>query len=372
MHQSFFYSLILLTGLSLSGCGTFGTLRSSPTTPPPAPANPFLVGLTETELTSVTAEAMRVYGPDWAHMAARSRYVRQPLLQALKNAGAPLQLQMVPVVESSYNPYAVSEVGATGLWQLMPETATDLRIHTGADLDGRRDIVASSRGAARFLLKQHRRFGSWPLAFAAYHLGPGAVQRRIDRHPWQNGDGLQKIPLPPITKTYIRHILGLIALQRRGTLTFPEPYATQTITMRSPVDLARLQQQPGISRNRLFRFNPKLEHMQYFHQPAKGITLHLPHPAVARIRKSNPSAQADMLNIRVQRHESIRDICRRYHLSAYTLKKVNPALKHGLKAGMALHIPVTALQRAEVSANPLIRQPVPLLIAGSSSPVVQD
>jgi len=237
--------------------------------------NRFLSGLTEHELASVKAEAMRVYAPSWKRIARRSRYVRQPLLQTLKQNHAPVELQMIPVVESGYNPYARSAVGATGLWQLMPDTADDLRIISNNQLDGRRDIVISTRGAARFLLKQHARFGSWPLAFAAYHLGPNGVQRRIKRHPWHDGDGLNRLPLPPITKTYIRHILGLIALQADGRLSFPPPYPTGMVIIHAPVDLERLQTAAGLPRHQLFRFNPKLTRMQYFQYRPKQLSLRI-------------------------------------------------------------------------------------------------
>ncbi|MFQ5345665.1 MAG: transglycosylase SLT domain-containing protein [Mariprofundus sp.] len=332
----------------------------------PAP-NPFMDGLTEQEVASVKAEAMRVYVQNWERIAERSRYVRQPLVQALKQSHAPLELQIIPVVESSYNPYARSEVGATGLWQLMPGTATDLRIKSDNHIDGRRDIATSTRGAARFLLKQHEHFGSWPLAFAAYHLGPNGVQRRIDRHPWKNGDGLNRLPLPPITKTYIRHILGLIALHQDGRISFPAPYPTTTVVVHSPVDLERLHTAAGLPKNQLFRFNPQLVRMQYFQDRPKTLNLRISQSRLKRISYAIPSGNSNKLSIHVLRGEKIRDISKRYRVSVYALKKANPTLGKGIRHGMRLRIPVKDLARARIADNPLIK-PEPKMLAANASP----
>ena len=324
--------------------------------------NVFLAGLTEHELESVKAEAMRVYVPNWKRIAERSRYVRQPLVQTLKQNHAPIELQMLPVVESSYNPYAQSEVGATGLWQLMPDTATELRIKSDDRIDGRRDIETSTRGAARFLLKQHARFGSWPLAFAAYHLGPNGVQRRIDRHPWHNGDGLNKLPLPPITKTYIRHILGLIALQQDGVISFPEPYPTSTVTIHSPVDLERLHAAAGLPKNQLFRFNPQLVRMQYFQDRPKNLSLRISRSRLARVNNIISTRPSNKLSIHVLRGELVKDISKHYRVSVYALKKANPKLSKGIRHGMRLRIPLKDLTRARIADNPLIK-PEPKILA---------
>jgi len=342
----------------------FQSSYKTPLPPTPVPANPFLTGLSERELQSVKSEAMRVYGPIWKQISARSRYVRQPMIQTLKQQHAPLALQMIPVVESGYNPYAVSEVGATGLWQLMPDTATDLRIKSNHQLDGRRDIARSSRGAARFLLKQHAHFGSWPLAFAAYHLGPNGVQRRINRHPWHDGDGLRRLPLPPITKTYIRHILGLIALRDSGTLTFPAPYPTSTVKLHMPVDLAALQRASGLPARQIYRFNPKLQLQQYFHHARKTISVRVPTHRLHRLTNNLPKTASAYLTITILKGETLRHISRRYHVSVYQLQQANRHFSGKLKPGQLLRIPASAIEHIVSVKNPLVRE-APKLLANN-------
>ena len=280
----------------------------------------FLAGLSDHEVESIKKEAWREYGRFWRGVATRSRYVRQPLIETLDKVGAPRELQMVPVVESSYNPYVVSSVGATGLWQLMPVTADDMRVKSDRYFDGRRDIKSSTKGAAKYLTKQYRRFGNWPMAFAAYHLGPNAVQRRLNRRPWQPEDGLKKMPLPPITKTYIRHIIGLIALHDEGSLHFPEPFATKTVKLQTPVDLAHLQELAELPKDQIFRFNPQLKFGQYY--DGKPQTIYV---RISRVRlkslKPHISEPNTHLTIKVGKGENLEMISQRFRTSTYAILK---------------------------------------------------
>ena len=91
--------------------------------------------------------------------------------------------------ESGWNPVAVSTKGATGLGQLMPETAE----HLGVDINDAEDNL---EGGARYLRMMYDKFGTWELALAAYNAGPGAVEEH---------DGI-----PPFAETenYVKAILG--------------------------------------------------------------------------------------------------------------------------------------------------------------------
>ncbi|ATX82209.1 membrane-bound lytic murein transglycosylase D [Mariprofundus ferrinatatus] len=319
-----------------------------------ASSNPFLKGLSEKEIGSIKHEAWREYGRFWRGVANRSRYVRQPLLETLDQAGAPRELQMVPVVESSYNPYVISSVGATGLWQLMPETAGDLKVSSDSNFDGRRDIRASTRAAARYLTQQHRRFGNWPMALAAYHLGPSAVQQRLNRRPWKPGDGLHRMPLPPITKTYIRHIIGLIALHEQGTIHFPAPYPTRTVKLQTPVDLDHLQDLAGLPENQIFHFNPKLKLKQYYDGKPQTLSLRISKTRVARVKQHIPSKPSGHMMIETG-GESLTAISKRLKVSIQSLRSDNPGVAMQPAAGTRLRIPVKVLKRIRAERNPLAR-----------------
>lgn len=101
--------------------------------------------------------------------------------EELAAAGLPLELRMLPVIESALNPVAVSRMGATGLWQFMLTTGKHYGLEVTSHVDQRRDPVASTRAACRYLKDLYEMYGDWTLAIAAYNCGPGNVNKAIKR-----------------------------------------------------------------------------------------------------------------------------------------------------------------------------------------------
>ncbi len=101
--------------------------------------------------------------------------------QILKSEGLPLELLAVPLVESGFNPSAMSPKGARGLWQLMPETARRFGLRVDALLDERTDPLRSTVAAISYLKELYGSLGNWPLALAAYNAGFGKVAEAMAR-----------------------------------------------------------------------------------------------------------------------------------------------------------------------------------------------
>ena len=95
------------------------------------PVDPLLAGINPEDIEMAKAQAKRNYHRSWETIGVRSRYVRKRLLNALEALHAPASLQVLPAVESTYDPYALSPAGALGLWQLMPRTAHVLGVRSG-------------------------------------------------------------------------------------------------------------------------------------------------------------------------------------------------------------------------------------------------
>ena len=91
----------------------------------------------------------------------------------------PLDLRYLPMVESNLNPAAQSGVGASGLWQFMPATATQYGLTINEYVDERNDPYRSTAAAVDMLERLYLQFGDWSLALAAYNCGPGRVKRAI-------------------------------------------------------------------------------------------------------------------------------------------------------------------------------------------------
>jgi membrane-bound lytic murein transglycosylase D len=101
------------------------------------------------------------------------------IARVLKQHGVPEEIAALPHVESSFNPFAYSKVGAAGLWQFMPSTAKRFMRVDGI-VDERLDPYSATEAAANLMLYNYRLLGTWPLTVTAYNHGPGGLRRAQD------------------------------------------------------------------------------------------------------------------------------------------------------------------------------------------------
>jgi len=95
----------------------------------------------------------------------------------LERSGVPLDIALLPLIESAFNPTALSSQSAVGIWQFIPATASHYGLSVKKHHDQRKDVIASTTAAIRYLSDLHRQFeGDWLLALAAYNTGPGNVR----------------------------------------------------------------------------------------------------------------------------------------------------------------------------------------------------
>ncbi|MDZ4200367.1 MAG: lytic transglycosylase domain-containing protein [Kiritimatiellia bacterium] len=126
-----------------------------------------------------------------------------------RQEGMPEALVWLAEVESSFRPEARSPVGALGLFQLMPGTAEQLGLRVNPPPDERADPVKNARAAASYLRSMYGRFGSWPLALAAYNAGPGRVQGLLRRHQASSFEQIQGY-LPSETQMYVPRMEAIL------------------------------------------------------------------------------------------------------------------------------------------------------------------
>ncbi len=310
-------------------------------------------GIPLSDIAAAQAEVKRHVLPHWPKIAERSRYVRERLVATLRDIDAPLGLQAIPVIESGYNPYALSYAGAMGLWQLMPRTAKGLGVNSDGGLNGRRNVEISTRAAASYLVSMKERFGNWPLAFAAYHLGPTAVNRRIRRSPWSPEDGLRRMPVPSVTRAYVRHVIGFAALLYMKSLSFPEAFPAKPLKLTPPVDLKELTASSRMEQKELFLFNPGLDHAQYL---SEEITLYIPDEHFDAMQARSKEIAPRYIRVAIHSGDSLWSLARRHHTSVQHLRRLNPGLGSLLTIGKTLKVPANQLARARPSPNPLLSQ----------------
>ncbi|WP_428775216.1 lytic transglycosylase domain-containing protein [Vibrio sp.] len=135
----------------------------------------------------------------------------------LRQSALPDNLILLPMLESSYDPQAVSHAKAAGLWQLMPDTARRYGLQVDQQLDQRFDIEASTRAAVQYLTFLYRKFDrDISLTLAAYNAGEGRVSRALKKNSQAT---FSQLSLPAETHQYVSRyyaLLDLIDVKRLG------------------------------------------------------------------------------------------------------------------------------------------------------------
>ena len=143
--------------------------------------------------------------PDYvARMIDRSRRYLYYIVVEVEQRGMPLEVALLPMVESAFNPNAMSSARASGIWQFMPATGKHYGLKQNFWFDSRRDVVAATEGALTYLQKLHGDFSDWQLALAGYNWGEGNVARAIAQNQKaQLPTGYADLRMPDETRNYL-------------------------------------------------------------------------------------------------------------------------------------------------------------------------
>jgi membrane-bound lytic murein transglycosylase D len=271
--------------------------------------------------------------------------------QIFRERGLPIELTYLPIVESSYDITARSNVGALGMWQFMRATGRQY-MRVDRSIDERRDPIESTRAAASFLRESYETLGNWPLAITAYNYGPGGMSRAVAAIESDNLVDLIRDYQHPYwgfaPKNFYAEFLAAVEIGKNVNQYFPElqleaPSAFQEIELKNSVSLAALAKNTGLTRDQLLGWNPALS-AQTRLVPA-GYRVKVPvdskmQPIIEVVQTAQPKEQPQVVRHQVKRGETLFQIARRYGASVDRILKVNGMGKsHRLQAGTTLLIP---------------------------------
>jgi membrane-bound lytic murein transglycosylase D len=186
------------------------------------------------------------------------------ILQQAHKRHLPAEIVLLPIIESAFNPFAYSPMGAEGIWQMMPGTATGYGIKQDWWYDGRRDVITSTKAALNYISYLGSFFdNNWLLAIAAYDTGEGNVMGAIRKNirDGYNTD-FWSLPLAQETRDYVPRLLALatiIAHPEKYPVYFPPvhdaPYLAQ-MDIGIQIDLKHAAGLAGLSLKTLMQLNP--------------------------------------------------------------------------------------------------------------------
>ena len=274
------------------------------------------------------------------------------IVEELEKNNVPVELALLPIVESAFDPFAYSHGRASGMWQFVPATGTRFGMKQNWWYDGRRDVVASTSGAIKYMQYLHKFFdGDWLLALAAYNSGEGRVQRAVRKNKrlGKNTD-FWSLDLPKETRAYVPKLLALADIIKRPTqfdLTLYEIANKEVITqvnIKSQLDLAKAATLAGLSLAELQRLNPGFN--RWSTAPDGPHRLLLPKHKVehfetglAKLKKEDRLAWQ---RYKINSGDNLGYIAKKFHTSIELIRQVNSINDNQIRAGKYLLIPVAA------------------------------
>jgi len=280
-------------------------------------------------------------------MSRGKRYLHF-VVEEVEKRGMPLEIALLPMIESAYNPAAYSKAHAAGMWQFIPTTGRHYGLQQNWWYDGRRDVLAATRAALDYLQKLYGDFGDWHLALAAYNWGEGAVARAIERNQRVGlPSDYNSLRMPAETRNYVPKLLAvknIVAEPEKFGLALDDlPNEPYFIRVAAPghMDFQRAAQLAGVPVEELKSLNPAFNRPVI--TPTQGDSLLLPADKADEFAENLKASEGRLLNwqtYRVDRPERLEAIARRFGTTVSLLQQVNGVAKNGrLKAGSTLLVP---------------------------------
>lgn len=282
----------------------------------------------------------------WLERSAR--YI--PAMQEIfREKNLPEDLVYVAMIESGFNPYAVSWARAVGPWQFMPHTGKLYGLRIDWWVDERKDPIKSTYAAAEHLKDLHNLFGSWPLALASYNAGAGKVQRAVLRTRSEDFWDLKASRyIRRETKNYIPKFMAATIIAKNpesyGFTTPPvAPFSYDEVVITESTDLRLIARCAGSSYGAIKELNPELKRWVTPPDDNRYI-LRIPKGSREQFQTSYAIVPADQ-KIRWERRlvakgETIEGIAREYNTSADAIRDVNGIKRGRIVPGKHLLIPM--------------------------------
>lgn len=320
--------------------------------------------------------------------AARERIVSwmqrgiryEPMIrQTFRDAGIPEDMYYLALVESGYDPHAYSRAAAVGMWQFISSTGKGMGLRIDWWVDQRRDPMAATQAAARFLGALRDQFGSMYLAAAAYNGGPGRVSRGLTRFASAIGDteGDDQFfalagtrALRSETSNYVPQLIAAAAIGKEPwkygiELDSVAPYAYDSVRVGPATAVGAVALAAGAELDSLRDLNPHL--LRGTTAPKDSAWVRVP-VGYASGFDSAFAALPDSVRhayrpVKVKKATTLAAMAKAHGFTSGQLRWYNPALRSTrIAAGATINVPTKLAVRAAFDV------PDPALSSGGPAP----
>ena len=284
---------------------------------------------------------------------SRSTKYQQLMTKEFAEAGLPLDLIYLSMIESGFNQRAYSKARAVGLWQFMQPTGRQYHLKVDRYVDERRNALKSSKAAAQYLSDLYKAFGDWHLAVAAYNGGPGKIRGGLKRYKVDNfWDLASHKYLKMETKRYVPKLIAAIIIAKNL-----EKYGFSDIQYQKELEYDTLKVGPGMALDAVALIsNSTTKEIKRLNQELRqartplnrtsytvNIPKHSSSLAEANSNRLHSTVSTGYKSHTIKKGETLSTICRKYDINKTTILKVNNLHTSKLVAGQNLRIPYSTV-----------------------------
>lgn len=261
----------------------------------------------------------------------RSRPYLFHIVEEVERRGMPMEIALLPLIESAFDPQAVSPQKAAGIWQFIPATGRVYGLKQNEWFDGRRDIVQATRAALDYLQYLNNMFNDWELALAAYNCGEGCVQRALRASGQRSYAGLR---LPNETRHYVPKLIAVRNIVReperfgvRLSEIADEVYFMQ-VRLNHPIEARQAAHMAEMELDDFLTLNPAFQR-RVIHTDTRGVLL-LPADRVETFHHNMHSRGERKLldTYNARQGERLQAIAQRFGVTVAWLREHNPVTLH--------------------------------------------
>jgi membrane-bound lytic murein transglycosylase D len=282
-------------------------------------------------------------------VATRAEPYMYWIVEQIKQRNMPIELALLPIVESEFNPHAVSSAKAAGIWQIVPTTGLYYGLKQDEWYDGRQDVMASTQAALDLLQRLNTMFdGDWLLTIAAYNSGEGRVLNAIKENKAKGKKtDFWSLSLPPETAAYVPRLLALadvVKHQKKYDIALPKgnpKRALDQLEVGQQIELTQVAKMTGLPLSKVISFNAGYKHQVTPPNGPHKITLPKSHSAVLQQALAHQKATlVTEASYTVRDGDNLDKIAKRFNSHKKAIVNLNQLDSDALTVGEVIAVPM--------------------------------